>query len=114
MDETCVFCSIVSGDLKSEIIDSSVTCLAINDISPVANTHILVIPREHVLYLGDMDPEDLSVVQDMYILALKIVRSCDLEQKGYRLVINQKDDGGQQVPHLHMHLIGGESLGQMG
>ena len=50
----------------------------------------------------------------MYILALKIVRSCDLEQKGYRLVINQKDDGGQQVPHLHMHLIGGENLGQMG
>ena len=61
-----------------------------------------------------MDPDDLSVVQDMYILAHKIVRSCDLEQKGYRLVINQKDDGGQQVPHLHMHIIGGESLGQMG
>ena len=114
MDETCVFCSIVSGDLHSEIIDSSDTCLAINDISPVAKTHILVIPREHVLYLAYMDPEGLSVVQDMYILALKIVRSCDLEQKGYRLVINQKDDGGQQVPHLHMHLIGGESLGQMG
>ena len=63
---------------------------------------------------ADIDPEDLYIVRDMYILALKIVRSCDLEQKGYRLVINQKDDGGQQVPHLHMHLIGGENLGQMG
>ena len=114
MDETCVFCSIVSGDLKSEIIDSSVTCLAINDISPVANTHILVIPREHVLYLADIDSEDLYIVRYMYILALKIVRSCELELNGYRVVINQKDDGGQQVPHLHLHLIGGESLGPMG
>ena len=114
MDETCVFCSIVSGDLQSEIIDSSDTCLAINDISPVANTHVLVIPRKHVLYLSNLNHEDLCIVQDMYALALEIVRSCELELNGYRLVINQKDDGGQQVPHLHLHLIGGESLGPMG
>ena len=114
MDGTCVFCSIVSGDLQSEIIDSSDTCLAINDNSPVANTHVLVIPKEHVLYLSDLAHKDLHIVQDMYALALKIVRSCELELNGYRLVINQKDDGGQQIPHLHLHLIGGESLGPMG
>jgi histidine triad (HIT) family protein len=64
-----VFCSIVSGDLQSEIIDSSDTCLAINDNSPVASTHVLVIPREHVLYLSDLDHKDLYIVQDMYALA---------------------------------------------
>ena len=89
MDETCVFCSIVSGDLQSEIIDSSDTCLAINDNSPVASTHVLVIPREHVLYLSDLDHEDQHIVQDMYALAIKIVRSCELELNGYRLVINR-------------------------
>jgi histidine triad (HIT) family protein len=78
MDEACVFCSIVSGDLQSEIIDSSDTCLAINDNSPVASTHVLVIPREHVLYLSDLDHKDLYIVQDMYALAHKIVKSCEL------------------------------------
>ena len=113
MQESCVFCSIVSAEIESDIIDSSDTCIAIKDIFPVAKTHVLVIPKGHVLYLTDIDTEGLDIIQDMYVLALKIARTYELDGSGYRLVINQKDDGGQQVPHLHLHLIGGESLGQM-
>ena len=113
MEKSCVFCSIVADEEKSEIIGRGDGCIAIKDLFPVAKIHILIIPREHLLYLSDLDKQNMFVVKCMYELAVEIAKGYGLDQSGYRLVINQKNHAGQQVPHLHLHLIGGETLGVM-
>ena len=105
----CIFCKIVHGELPSTKAHEDDIVLAFEDIAPIAPTHTLIIPKQHIGRLqGD---EDEATLGHMVTTAAKIARTKGLTEGGYRLAINQGDDAGQLVEHVHLHLLGGEQLG---
>lgn len=112
-DESCVFCRIVAGQLPAEFLHSDDTCFAIRDIAPAARVHLLVIPRGHVTHLDGIGEDGRRVVGHLASVATSVAVAEGIAESGYRLVINQRDDAGQEVDHLHLHVLGGEKLGGM-
>ncbi len=113
MDD-CIFCKIYRGEIPSEILHKDEHCFAIRDINPVSPVHLLIIPSVHVTYLQSFEVEDFRILNSMYKVAAELAVTEGISESGYRLVINQKRDSGQQVPHLHLHLIGGHTLAGIG
>ncbi len=111
MEIDCIFCSIYAGKIPTEFLYSDDKCIVIRDINPVARIHLLVIPTNHIEYMNDSPDMVKMVVRDLFSAAITVSESEGVAETGYRLIINQKEDGGQEVPHLHMHLLGGELLG---
>ena len=114
MADDCIFCKIEIGEIPSDKLYQDDDCFVIRDIAPKAPTHLLIIPKQHFTYLTGMTPEFQPVVGSMYNAARQMAVSEGVAESGYRLVVNQRDDSGQEVPHLHMHLLGGRKLGPMG
>lgn len=108
--EECLFCRIVRQEIGSEIVAENSNAIAIRDINPQAPVHILVIPREHIATLKDITPEKCDVITDMFMLINELTVSEGIVQRGFRIVINQGEDGGQEVGHLHFHLLGGRFM----
>ena len=113
MSEDCVFCKINSGEIPSEVIFRNERCFVIREIAPKAPVHLLIIPSDHFTYLTGMTPEFAPIATDMLDAARLVAEQEGVTDSGYRLVINQGSDSGQEVPHLHMHLLGGKRLGEM-
>ena len=114
MDEFCVFCKIRDGEIPGEFLHRDDHCFVIRDINPVAPVHLLVIPVEHFTYLSGLQPEFHETIGAMFSTARDAAASQGIADSGYRLIINQRDDAGQDVPHLHLHVLGGRRLGAMG
>ena len=114
MAEDCIFCKIGSGEISSEVLYRDDDCFVIRDIAPKAPVHLLIIPNSHFTYLADLTPEFSPVLGGMFIAAKEMAEREGVADDGYRLVINQGAHSGQQVPHLHLHLLGGKPLGGMG
>lgn len=112
-DPTCIFCQIVAGELPADILHRDDHVVAFHDIQPVAATHIVVIPTEHVEFIVDYDESRAALIGRLALAASQIAERAGLDATGYRLVINQGPDADQSVDHLHMHLLGGEQLGGM-
>ena len=108
MSETCLFCRIVRGEITAAEVYRTPTLVAIRDISPQAPTHVLVIPTEHVESLNTLD--DSGLVGELMLAARDIARMETIDIRGYRLVVNTNADGGQSVPHLHVHVLGGREM----
>lgn len=106
----CVFCSIVAGKIPSTVVYQDDEIFAFRDINPIAATHILIIPKKHIASLADLKKADLPLISHMVEIANNLAEQEGVSEKGYRLVINSGKEGGQLVPHLHMHLIGGRRL----
>ena len=111
MDEFCVFCKIRDGEIPSDILYRDDHCFVIRDINPVAPVHLLVIPLEHFALLSEVDEGLEATMGAMFNAARNMAAAERVADSGYRLVINQGRDGGQEVLHLHLHLIGGRRLG---
>ncbi len=107
MNENCLFCKIVAGEISSAKVYEDEICVAFNDISPQAPTHILIIPREHFDSLDKTEERDKKTLGHLLLTAAKIARTKNFAEDGYRTVINTNKDGGQTVFHLHVHLLGG-------
>ena len=106
-DSSCIFCKIVAGQIPSRKAYEDGEFLAFHDIAPWAPVHVLVIPKEHIATLADTDPERHSAMLGrMLSLAPKLAKEQGADN-GFRTVINTGSDGGQEVYHLHMHVIGG-------
>ena len=114
MSQDCVFCKIGSGEIESEILYRDESCFAIRDIAPRAPVHLLIIPNEHFTYLTNLTSAFHTVLGDMFETAQRMAEDQNVGDTGYRLIINQGDHAGQQVPHLHLHLMAGRPLGAMG
>lgn len=110
MSDNCIFCKIVSGEIPSELIYEDEVCIAFNDISPQAPTHVLVIPREHFASLNEADESRRTLLGHLMLKTAEIASEKGIAEKGYRVVINTNDDGGQTVFHLHIHLLGGRQF----
>lgn len=105
-----IFLDVIEKKIPAKIIHEDDHCLAFHDINPQAPVHVLIIPRKVIATHDDLTVEDQLVIGHMHLIAVQLAASLGLSN-GYRLVINCKDAGGQTVPHLHMHLLGGRSLG---
>ena len=105
----CIFCKIVAGVIPSTKVYEDETVLAFRDIAPMAPTHILVIPKEHITDAGSVTAENSAVVAHIFQVIPQIAKAEGLEN-GYRVVSNCGDDAGQTVHHLHFHILGGKKL----
>ena len=110
MAEECIFCRIVAGKLPSDIVYQEEDFLAFRDISPQAPTHLLIMPKRHIPSLAHLTEAESPLVGHMVNIANQLAKQESVSKKGYRLVINCGKEGGQLVPHLHMHLLGGRQL----
>ena len=106
----CIFCRIVSGEVPGEILHQDEEIIAFRDINPQAPAHLIVIPREHIPSLTHLSEAQSLLVGHMVNVANQLARMDGIAESGYRLVINCGRDGGQLVPHLHLHLLGGKKL----
>jgi histidine triad (HIT) family protein len=106
----CIFCKIIAGEIPSDIIYQDDEFIAFRDIQPQAPVHVLVIPRDHISTVMDLTDSQTSLIGRMVLLAKSLAEKEHIAQKGYRIVINCGTEGGQIVPHLHLHLIGGRKL----
>ncbi|TVP94461.1 MAG: histidine triad nucleotide-binding protein [Planctomycetaceae bacterium] len=105
-----VFAKIIDREIPADIVYEDDLCLAFRDIAPKAPTHVLVIPKKPIASLIDLTDEDEAIVGRCVLVASRVAAGLGLGS-GYRLVVNCGPDGGQEVPHLHFHLLGGRSLG---
>ena len=114
MPKDCIFCEIGRGGLKSDILFRDDSCFVIRDIAPKAPLHLLVIPNNHFTYLADLTSDFYPVLGDMFKAAQEMANRNGIGNTGHRLIINQGPHAGQQVSHLHLHLLAGRPLGSMG
>jgi histidine triad (HIT) family protein len=110
MDD-CVFCKIARGEIPSQRVLEDDSFLAFNDIDPRAPVHILVIPREHLRSLDEVDGWRDSRGHELLAFAVRAAREAGINESGYRVVTNIGADAGQEVDHLHLHVLGGGPLG---
>lgn len=108
--ENCIFCKIIAGEIPSPRLYEDDQMIVIRDIEPKAKLHYLCIPKQHFSYLSDMDEGKAEILKHCFTTIAEIKNNLGLEE-GYRVVINQGENGGQTVNHLHIHLLGGEKLG---
>ena len=113
MAEKCVFCKIRDREIESTILFRNEYCFVIKDIAPIAPTHLLVIPIEHITNLDYINQKTQTIIAVMFKVATDMAKTEGINQSGYRLVINQGNDSGQEVPHLHLHLLGGRAMGSV-
>lgn len=106
----CLFCKIINGEIPSDKVYENEYVYAFRDISPTAPVHILVIPKKHISTLNDINEENSAVLAKIYEAIAIIAKEQGIAEKGYRVVSNCNEDGGQTVFHIHFHLIGGRPL----
>ena len=109
--EDCIFCKIVKGEIPSSKVYEDEDILAFKDINPVTPVHILVIPKKHIESLNDIEAKDEKLLGKIFLTIKKIAKEQGIAEKGYRVVNNCGEDGGQEVKHLHFHILGGKKLG---
>ncbi len=106
----CLFCRIVSGEIPSQAVAESDAAYAFYDIAPQAPVHVLVIPKAHVTSADEVASEHGGVVDELVMLAQRVVELEGVRESGYRLVMNVGPDAQMTVPHLHLHVLGGRRL----
>ena len=111
----CIFCQIVAGKVPSDIVYQDEDMIAFRDINPQAPVHLLIIPKKHITSLAHLSEAESLLIGDMVNTANQLAKREGISESGYRLVVNCGKQGGQLVPHLHLHVLGGRQLsGTMG
>lgn len=108
MADDCIFCKIIKGDIPSNKVYEDEKCVAFYDVAPAAPVHVLLLPKAHTLNCTTCDPELMGYLMSRVKV---IAEKTGIMDKGFRVVMNTGDDGGQTVKHLHIHIIGGKALG---
>lgn len=106
----CVFCKIANKELRSEIVYESGEVLAFKDLHPIAPVHILVIPKKHIASLAEAEDGDKELMGELIIAAKKIAEDLNIAGDGYKLLLRVGKFGGQEISHIHLHLLGGAML----
>lgn len=111
--ENCLFCKIVDGSIPSRQVYADDQVVAFQDIHPQAPVHLLVIPRQHIPTLDDVQPADRALIGLLMERVAEVARMAGVAEHGYRTIINTRGHGGQEVFHLHVHILGGRPIGPM-
>lgn len=109
--EDCIFCKIIKGEIPSEKVYEDEEILAFKDINPAAPIHILVIPKKHIDSLLKFEEQDYVLVGKIQKVINKLAKELNIEEEGFRVIVNCGKDAGQEVMHLHYHLLAGRKLG---
>ena len=107
----CLFCKIAAGEIPTKIVFEDDKALAFEDINPEAPTHVLIIPKKHIPTLLDIAEEDQELIGYLHMVANKIAADRSLTEEGFRLVTNCKKSAGQEIFHVHIHMLGGRKFG---
>lgn len=110
MSEACLFCRIIAGEIPATIVHADDLVIAIRDVAPRAPTHVLLLPREHIASAADLTETHGTLLGRLFAAAADLARSEGIAERGYRLTTNVGTWGGQSVPHLHVHLMGGRAF----
>jgi len=108
--EDCLFCKIIKGEIPSQKVYEDEDIIAFNDIEPIAPVHILVIPKKHISTLAHMQDGDEKIVGKIYKVINQIAEEKSFKEDGYRVIVNCGENGGQEVMHLHFHVLAGKKL----
>lgn len=108
--EDCIFCKIIKGEIPCNKVYEDEDVLAFYDIEPVAKIHILVIPKKHIQSIAHMEKEDEALIGKIYSVINKIAEEQGFKENGFKVIVNCGEDGGQEVMHLHFHILAGENL----
>lgn len=106
-----IFCKIIKKEIPAKIVLEGDSWIAIDDISPQAPVHVLIIPKEHFSDIEDLGYGKSGLLGELMLAVDKVAHQKGIAQKGYRIIVNQKENAGQLVPHFHIHLLGGKKLG---
>ena len=106
----CLFCAIVGGKVKANLVYQDDSIVAFKDIAPKAPVHILIIPRKHLVSVSDIAEADRALIGQIFQVAARLAREQGIADSGYRVVVNSGADAGQSVFHLHFHLLGGRQM----
>lgn len=109
----CIFCMIVAGEVPSTRVYDDDLVYAFRDINPAANTHVLIVPKEHIPSIADVREQDGPLLLRIMQVANQIARDENIDRTGYRIIANAGPDAGQTVYHVHFHLLGGNNLGAL-
>ena len=110
--EDCLFCKIIKGEIPSNKVYEDDEILAFYDINPAAPIHILVIPKKHITSLAHIKQQDEQIIGKIYSVINKIAQDKGFKEEGYRVIVNCGENGGQEVMHLHFHILAGKKLGE--
>lgn len=111
IDSSCLFCRIVAREVPADIVHASDNVVAFRDVNPQAPTHILLVPKDHIVSVAQITEKHAGVLAELLVGATHLARTDGIDQSGWRLVTNVGPDAGQSVPHLHFHLLGGRAMG---
>ena len=114
MTDNCLFCKIASKQIPADLVYEYDQVLAFKDISPQAPVHQLIIPKQHITTLNDVDIDHRGLLGHMVFTATQLAAEQNLSEPGFRLIMNCNQDGGQTVFHIHLHLLGGRQLTHQG
>ncbi len=109
--EGCLFCKIARGEIKADVVHQDDQVVAFRDINPQAPVHVLIVPREHIPTISDLQEKQQGLVGRIFLTAGKLAEQFGIEQEGYRVVANCREAAGQTVFHIHFHLLGGRRFG---
>jgi len=107
MDGDCIFCQIIRGEKPADFLYRGASVVVFKDIHPHAPVHLLVVPRRHIRSLNDVTEGDRDIISEMILVAKEMAREQSVSDSGYKLLFNVERGGGQVIPHVHLHLIGG-------
>ena len=113
MSEATLFTKIIDGDIPSDTLYHDELVTAFRDIDPKRPTHVLIVPNRPIPTVDDVTPEDEAALGRLFTVARRIAREEGIDEAGYRLIVNCREHGRQEVMHLHMHLLGGADVGPM-
>jgi histidine triad (HIT) family protein len=105
-----IFAKIIQKEIPADIVYEDDLCLAFKDINPQAPTHVLLIPKKEIPSMAEVQPGDQSLMGHLMVKATEIAKELGLAEGGYRLVLNTRENAGQEVPHLHIHILGGRRM----
>lgn len=108
----CIFCKIIEKEVPAKIYRETDNVLAFEDAFKIAPVHVLIVPKEHVQSMNDIQSSHADVISEMFLTATEIAKELKIDESGYKLLIRTGSDGGQEVPHVHLHLIGGAPLSE--
>lgn len=107
MAQDCIFCKIINGEIPTEFVHQDDNLVVFKDINPLAPVHLLIVPKRHIRSINDLTDEDREILAELMMTARDMAKQFSVDESGYRVFFNVEKGGGQEVFHLHMHLIGG-------
>ena len=107
MGNDCLFCKIVKGEIPTEFIYENKFLVVFKDIYPQAPVHLLIVPKKHIRSINELSDDDRAIIAEVFMVAKKLAKKSGVNKSGYKLLINVEQGGGQEIFHVHLHLVGG-------